>query len=649
MLKNITFKVRTRIVVPCNSVRDRSRYFRERHERMASVLNWVNKQVANAREVVQKALPQEEIPFGNRRVRIIKQLGEGGYAFVYLVEDVNTGRQYAMKRMLAADKEAKQIAMMEVKMMKSFKGAANLVKYYDSRMKKSQRKITEFYILMEHCKRGALLDEIQERIEREPMRHYRERDILRMFRQTCTAIKWFHTQKPPVQHRDLKIENLLLTTDGTIKLCDFGSCTIRSKSYTTRSEILQEEERIQKYTTNCYMAPEMADLYKHEVISEKVDIWALGCILYVLAFFEHPFQDKGNLAIMNGTYEIPKKHKYSELLVDTIKGILVRKPKKRPNIHRVLKMVDEWEEFLTTGKRRKKVDDSESDSEEERKKQRKLEKKKKKLEKKKKKHKEKVEKKRKKVEKKNDDFDVDWSQGGAKTDEAEFDVDWNQAGNSNGHTEQKASKPSAKLSWDPFAEAPSRGADVFGNVEGNSKPKPTIIRAPSGDISSGMASDPFSSATVPRALSGTAPKRANVPRAPSIDPFAPAQLTSDNSDPFSKLQAAAAAAQSKQGFGMQSHANSPGFNNNYGSPGWGSPVYNPYQQQQSMYGQQQHYQQQQYQQYQQQQAADAFAGMSLQNKSSRGVSSGFDDNPFTVGFATQTSKVSSQCECISVI
>ena len=38
-----------------------------------------------------------------------------------------------------------------------------------------------------------------------------------------------------------------------------------------------EEERIEKYTTPNYRAPEMCDLYSGKLISEKVDIWALGC------------------------------------------------------------------------------------------------------------------------------------------------------------------------------------------------------------------------------------------------------------------------------------------------------------------------------------------------------------------------------------
>uniref|UniRef100_A0A7S2VU50 non-specific serine/threonine protein kinase n=1 Tax=Norrisiella sphaerica TaxID=552664 RepID=A0A7S2VU50_9EUKA len=537
---------------------------------MASVLNWVNKQVANAQSAVKKVVEAEEIPINGSRYRVVRKLGEGGYAFVYLVEDVDTGREYALKKMIAGDKEAQEIAKMEIKIMRSYKNAPNLVRYFGSCMKNVQgRRMTEYFVLMELCKRGALLDQITERIEND--RYYSERQILRMFRQTCKAVSWFHTRNPPIQHRDLKIENLLMTADGTIKLCDFGSCTVRSKKYTTRSEILQEEERIQKYTTNCYMAPEMADLYKHEVISEKVDIWALGCILYVMAFFEHPFQDKGALAIINGTYKVPSGHKYSSALPAMIKNILVKKPKKRPDIQKLLQMIDLWEDSLDSGKKpdfkglmtskatkggsasaSASASDGESSEDEKEKERRKAAKRaRKKLEKKKKKEMEKKEKeakqraleaaarrqarrKAKSGQQNYDDFEVDWSKqsggGSAKApqqpqaDEAEFDVDWDEGMGANGANGNSANGTSSKQSWDPFEDdsKPSTGGDIFSVLESSndSKSKPSMPRAPSGvnvssssgprpPSSSGMR--PPSSSNIQRSLSQTVHPSYNQP------------------------------------------------------------------------------------------------------------------------------------------
>lgn len=47
--------------------------------------------------------------------------------------------------------------------------------------------------------------------------------VCRIFYQACRAVQHMHAQH--VTHRDLKIENLLIGSDGSIKLCDFGSAT----------------------------------------------------------------------------------------------------------------------------------------------------------------------------------------------------------------------------------------------------------------------------------------------------------------------------------------------------------------------------------------------------------------------------------------
>jgi hypothetical protein len=107
-----------------------------------------------------------------------------------------------------------------------------------------------------------------------------------------------HRCNPPLAHRDIKAENVLRGADGVWKVCDFGSATTRSKAYTTKRDIAEEEERIQKYSTPQYKAPEMCDLYAGKVISEKVDVWALGVLLYLLTFRKHAFPDGNNIAIM---------------------------------------------------------------------------------------------------------------------------------------------------------------------------------------------------------------------------------------------------------------------------------------------------------------------------------------------------------------
>lgn len=58
------------------------------------------------------------------------------------------------------------------------------------------------------------------------------------------------------------------------------------------------------------------DLYSGKCVCEKVDVWALGVLLFKLCFFRTPFEDKNgsvsNMAIMNCKYKIPSGMAYSE-------------------------------------------------------------------------------------------------------------------------------------------------------------------------------------------------------------------------------------------------------------------------------------------------------------------------------------------------
>mgnify|MGYP003310777235 CR=1 FL=1 len=54
-----------------------------------------------------------------------------------------------------------------------------------------------------------------------------------------------------------------------------------------------------------YRAPEMLDTWSNYPVDMAADIWACGCILFVLCFHHHPFEDSAKLAILNGNFKIP--------------------------------------------------------------------------------------------------------------------------------------------------------------------------------------------------------------------------------------------------------------------------------------------------------------------------------------------------------
>jgi serine/threonine protein kinase len=297
------------------------------------------------------------IPIGRHEVRMKRKLGEGGYAFVFLVEDIRTGQEFALKRLLAQNQEQNRIASMEIDLMKKF-SHPNIVTYHGACRRPAANNATEYFILMEFCPGGSFIDIIKKRMGRP----FAEKHVFRVFRDICRGVQQLHEMNPPVAHRDLKVENILLAIDGLFKLCDFGSCTTRAGTYKTRSEIVDEEERIERYTTMMYRAPEMADLHRHYHISEKVDIWALGTILYTIAFFQHPFQDGGSLSIISGKFHVPEKHGYSDFMMALMRKLMTVDPEERPDIHGTMLYVRQWGRYLELDENKRQLPEELEDS-----------------------------------------------------------------------------------------------------------------------------------------------------------------------------------------------------------------------------------------------------------------------------------------------
>ncbi|GIL75902.1 hypothetical protein Vretimale_5593 [Volvox reticuliferus] len=99
-----------------------------------------------------------------------------------------------------------------------------------------------------------------------------------------------------------------------------------------------EEENIRRTTTPAYRAPEMWDLYARQRIDTAVDIWALGVLLYVLAFGKLPFQGDSKLSILYGKYDMPPGRPAA--MRSLIQDLLQVNPKDRPDIFQVISKLD---------------------------------------------------------------------------------------------------------------------------------------------------------------------------------------------------------------------------------------------------------------------------------------------------------------------
>ncbi|PQE18197.1 Serine threonine- kinase ppk30 protein [Rutstroemia sp. NJR-2017a BBW] len=225
--------------------------------------------------------PGTKIQVGSHKVVIQKYFSEGGFAHVYLVKMQKPidGTDIAiLKRVAVPDKEHLANMRTEVETMKKLKGHRPIVTYYDSHASQLKGGGYEVFLLMEFCNGGGLIDFMNTRLQN----RLTEPEILKIFSDVAEGVACMHYLKPPLLHRDLKVENVLITSTTAsrrFKLCDFGSTAPPRPAATTAAECRLIEDDVQKHTTLQYRSPEMIDVYRKQPIDEKSDIWALASML----------------------------------------------------------------------------------------------------------------------------------------------------------------------------------------------------------------------------------------------------------------------------------------------------------------------------------------------------------------------------------
>ncbi|OMJ89914.1 hypothetical protein SteCoe_7802 [Stentor coeruleus] len=231
-----------------------------------------------------------------------RQIGNGAFGKVSMALNRLTGHRIAIKTIEKAfikDERTRRKIFQEVFIMKKLKHR-NIIRLLE--VFESNRNVM---IVLEYAGGGDLLQIIKAR------GRLNEDEARGIFYQLIEAVKACHDAG--IIHRDIKLDNILLTSDYTdIKLCDFGV-----------SRFAKVGEKVNEQCgTPAYLAPEIIIDQGYEPF--YVDIWSMGVLLYAMLSASVPFKAKNlpdlHKLILKGKYEVPEY--FSPDAVDIISKML---------------------------------------------------------------------------------------------------------------------------------------------------------------------------------------------------------------------------------------------------------------------------------------------------------------------------------------
>ena len=246
--------------------------------------------------------------------QIIKELGSGSFATVFLVKHRVSGAIRAMKAIQKStsedDEDNENDIINEINILMKM-DHPNIVKIFEFYISDKN-----YYLITEYCEGGSLFDLIMK--NKGPFTEIQASYIMH---QIFSVVNYCHKMK--IIHRDLKPENILVQKNDNgfvkIKICDFGT------SLTFNRGEIQDKIVGSIY----YIAPEVLQ----KKYNSKCDLWSCGVIMYILLTSVPPFAGNDNRTIIDkiliGRYDKTRLKKRCKACIDLIDKLLEMDVSKR--------------------------------------------------------------------------------------------------------------------------------------------------------------------------------------------------------------------------------------------------------------------------------------------------------------------------------
>ena len=252
-----------------------------------------------------------------KNYELLEPLGNGVFGLVSKVRRLADNKILVWKELNYGRMNTNERRMMmnEVQIL-SNTSHAHIVKYFDTILVREKQKL---YIVIEYCENGDLSQIIDRHLQQK--RLLSEKFIWQVLRQISSSLMACHNRQERILHRDLKPANILLTSNYSVKVCDFGLSTLTTTSSLAYSKV----------GTPLYMSPEQMHGLGY---TDKSDIWSLGCIAYEMAALAPPFDAEDHFELQRMVKAGLSKRVptcFSDDLQRAIVWMLQASPENRPN------------------------------------------------------------------------------------------------------------------------------------------------------------------------------------------------------------------------------------------------------------------------------------------------------------------------------
>ncbi len=246
----------------------------------------------------------------NERYEIIKSIGEGGMANVYLAHDIILDRDVAIKILrgdLAGDEKFVRRFQREALSASSL-SHPNIVEMYDVGEDNGT-----YYIVMEYVDGITLKQLIKKRGS------ISLSEAIDIMLQITDGIKEAHDSY--IIHRDLKPQNILIKENGEIKITDFGIAMALNSTQLTQTNSVMGSVH--------YLPPEQAS---GKGATIKSDIYSMGILFYELLTGKLPFRGENavEIALKHMKSEIPSVREQNDSIPQSVENIIIRATAKNP-------------------------------------------------------------------------------------------------------------------------------------------------------------------------------------------------------------------------------------------------------------------------------------------------------------------------------